>query len=500
MTELPSAADAAMLARGLAEILADDAPPDLTARVRGASAARRAAAAQAVAAASPLRWRSPWLAAAVVLLAATAVAGVFVQQRAEQALTAGQEPRAVEVVPADAAELAALLPGVEAITLIARSTADGARLPDLPEHAEVLADPALRQQCVAALATLVDAPATEPPFALAEAQGELLLHLTGRRHVRCRLRFPSNEGADLGTAKFSRCGALSAGLAAAVRDHWQRLASAAPRPRQKIQVSTTKELVAAIGSDRTIELIGGPFVLDPQLVEDGGAADAAFSFAEGFGGATAQIRGVHNLHLRAVGDRVRVLGTSPDEVLGLRNCEGVRFEGLVLGHIEGLSGSCSAPVLVAEDCRGLWLRDCDLFGCGTDGMIARQVHDVVLERCAVHTCSAGVVQFHGCTDLRFTATSFRDCAMLWGEGGFVFRDCARVAFRDCEVTRMRGDGVGDGGPPMFGIQMDEAISFQGGAIVGNRCARIATSKLLLVREGVVERDNGPDVVVEPAPK
>jgi len=44
---------------------------------------------------------------------------------------------------------------------------------------------------------------------------------------------------------------------------------------------------------------------------------------------------------------------------------------------------------------------------------------------------------------------------------------------------------------------DEAVRFVRGAIRGNRTNRVANSKLLLVREGTDECDNGTDVEVKP---
>jgi hypothetical protein len=63
----------------------------------------------------------------------------------------------------------------------------------------------------------------------------------------------------------------------------------------------------------------------------------------------------------------------------------------------------------------------------------------------------------------------------------------------------RLDALVDGGKEgqlLFQITMDEAVQFVRGAIRGNRTNRVANSKLLLVREGTDERDNGPDVEVK----
>jgi hypothetical protein len=492
----PDLADVLFLERGLVELCASDAPPDLSARVRAATPADRAAAVAAVAAAERPRAAGRWFVAAAALLGVTVLASVFALQRgaASAPATQGQgKDSAHEVTVRDAAHLATLLPRLQAVTLLARSDAAGNRLPELPEHTALLASP-LPRQLATALAGLGT---TADPFGLAVAQAELVLHLDGREFVRARLRC-SELDVFFGTASFAAALPLPTAVAAALRARWQELVVATVKPRQKLQASNLREFIAAIGSDRTIELSGAPFVLGASDERGDLPANPAVHWlgdgpnsGPNSGNVAAQIHGVHNLHVRALGDRVAVLGKTPAEVLGLSACDDVCFEGLILGHVEGLEYGCVAPVLTLDHCRGVRLVDCELFGCGTEGVVATATQRIAMERCEVHTCRCGVAQFRGCEDLQFTATRFRDCTILWQEGGFVFDDCKRVAFTDCTVTGMNG-GAPD--TQLFGIRMDEAVAFTGGIIAGNRCGRVATSKLLLVRDGTEEHDNGPAVV------
>lgn len=46
--------------------------------------------------------------------------------------------------------------------------------------------------------------------------------------------------------------------------------------------------------------------------------------------------------------------------------------------------------------------------------------------------------------------------------------------------------------------MDELVQFVRGSIRDNRCKRLATSKLLLARDGTDEADNGPNVTPQRA--
>ena len=389
-----------------------------------------------------------------------------------------------EVAVTDAAALAAMLPKVTAWTLVARSTETGTRLPNLPEHAALLAD---RQAQVQLAKWLAGANATGLAFGLGEADAELLLHLDGRRMVRGRIHFAA-DAARFGMADFALTEPLPQAIAQSLRQQWQRLARAEVTPRRKVQVSTTRELIAAIGSDRAIELMGGPFVLASRDAEGDFPANPAVTFHDLAGEPYLEIHGVRNLHLRSLGDRCQILGRSPAEVIWLRDCSGISCEGLVIGHVEGVSNICQGPVLHVERVQRMLLRDCDLFGCGAMGIAAENLQGIELDRCEVHTCSVAIADFRDCTDVQMRATTFRDCALLIP--GFQFVDCARVAFYDCHVKAMAANGNGDSS--LFEVRMDEAVQFLGGSIRGNRCRRIVNSKLLLVRDGVDEGDNGLD--------
>lgn len=525
-------ADELWLERSLAEVVGDDGPRDVTAAVLAASPADRSAAAAVVdvagAAAGGPAGLGRWLAAALLLLGLAVVGGVVALQRAGGDAVSAQDPDA-ELVVRDAAELARLLPQVTAFTLVARRTAAGDRLPDLPEYSTVVVDAAVRRDLLAALGSAATA---GTPFALPEAPAELLLHV-GARYVRGRLRFdggaaagtpgagtgsatgtgtgtgtrnttgtgtgteeragaptPPTSGMRFGTAAFALTNPLPASAAAALRAEWQRLAALRPPARQKIQVATFRELVAAIGSDRTIELTHTDMILAPED-PDGEIPATPHAVFDAHTRMRFEIRGVRNLHLRAVGVRCRMLTVAVGDVLAFLECEGVVLEGVIAGHASGDVG-CSAPVIALESCRDVIVRDCELFGCGTLGVVATASQRVRLERCEVHTCRDGVVDLRDCQDVRFVATHFRDCN-VW-QVGFGFRDCRDVAFVDCTVTGMDGahGGTAVADDSLFAITMDEPVSFVRGSIRGNRTRRLANSKLLLVRDGTDEGDNGPD--------
>ena len=488
------AADDVWLEAALHEALAGEAPPDLRLRILRASPEQAAAAAAHVDAVRAASTSRPWWAAAAVLFGALVVGGVFALQRfggsADAPSVVAQEPSR-ELDVADAKQLAAHLARTATVALTALQGLDGARLPNEPEYSGIVHDGGLLRKALCA--TLAGDAATKGPFAVRDTQAELRLAGEGG-FVRLRVSI-TDEEVRVGTAKFAFAAALPAELASKLRGEWQTIAKQKPPVRQRMQVHTTRQLLAAIGSDRTIELVGGPFVLDPEDAEGPLPVTSSFEFAERDPVPYVIVKGVRNLQLRAVGGPVRVLSRSPAEVVQFAGCRDVLLEGLVLGHTPEVEYHCVAPVLSLQQSSNVLLRDCELFGCGTEGIVAEKSEGIRMERGEIHTCRHGAVIFNDCQGIAFDGVLFRDCQVVLA--AFHFDRCQAVRFRDCVVRDFRGFGPTDPADLLFDITMDEAVHFVRGAIRGNRTNRVANSKLLLVREGTDERDNGPDVEVKP---
>lgn len=495
MSEHRSSGEAAMDERNddpfdpvLAEALGGDEPPDLTDRILSASAHDRARAFARVHERDGAR-RHRFVMAVAALLMIAVVVGVMAMRDEVGAQVATQDP-SIEVEIADPAALAAFVPRMSSMILVARVDANGKRLSDMPEHAAVVADTKLRAGLQAAL--------LQPEVVGASLPGESaqceIRFCAGTSFVRARLHF-DGESASLLFRTFSLPDVVEAEVASSLRMVWQELARKEAPPRRRVHVSSLRELVAAIGSDRTIELVGGPFELTAGDEAGEFPANEHVQFDREFGVECMVVRGVQNLHVRAVGSPVRLLSRSPADVIVVRSCRGLVLEGLVLGHVEGLAMSCVAPVLRCEESSDIVVRGCELFGCGTEAVVARTVERLRLESCEVHTCRHGVMTFENSRDLLFSGTVFRDCAMF--AEGFRFDGCEGVTFADCSIRGMNG-GVA-GGPvslDLFLVRMDEPVRIVGGEIVRNRCHALANSKLLLDLRDVRVRDNGPDADFE----
>lgn len=108
------------------------------------------------------------------------------------------------------------------------------------------------------------------------------------------------------------------------------------------------------------------------------------------------------------------------------NCEHCEVHNLTIGHTEG--GTCSGGVIGVRGGRMNVIKDCDLYGCGTYGIDARETNDLGVINTSIHDCTYGILQFNGCMAVKFTKCDFfnnREYGLVesWGSEGVVFDDC-----------------------------------------------------------------------------
>jgi hypothetical protein len=205
-------------------------------------------------------------------------------------------------------------------------------------------------------------------------------------------------------------------------------AAEAPK-RQTLRVSTAEELVASVGSDRVIELAPGDYWLSDVAERP----SEALRWDAEFDGKTLTLKGVRKLSLVGKpkeGKPVRLL-VRPRYVftLNLDGCRDVELSGLVMGH-EPDKGECASGVLGATGCEGLTLRDCDLFGCGTEGLTLKKVKGLKCVGTTVRDCSYGILTAESCEGLAFEDCRFAGNREFWG---LRFESCGVVTFDGCTV-------------------------------------------------------------------
>ena len=108
------------------------------------------------------------------------------------------------------------------------------------------------------------------------------------------------------------------------------------------------------------------------------------------------------------------------------DCEGCTVENLTIGHTEG--GYCDGGVIGVKGGRNILVNRCDLYGCGTYGLVLNETTDFGMIKSNIHDCTYGIMELHNSMAVRFNSCDFfnnREYTLIegWGVDGLTFDDC-----------------------------------------------------------------------------
>ncbi len=195
-----------------------------------------------------------------------------------------------------------------------------------------------------------------------------------------------------------------------------------------INVSSADELLNAIGPDRTIRLAPGDYMLSD-------VKDRYMEFIRWipeFDGKTVSIRNVKNLKIIGSSGGATRLLVRPKYVfvINFEDCEDVELEHLVMGHSPD-KGFCTSGVIGATNCTNLAIRNCDLFGSGTEGLTLSKVRNMEFHDSTIRDCTYGIMTIKGCANLQFTKSSFTRNKKYWAVN---IQDSTDISFAECSFT------------------------------------------------------------------
>lgn len=147
------------------------------------------------------------------------------------------------------------------------------------------------------------------------------------------------------------------------------------------------------------------------------------------------IKGVHDLTIKGVPDRLTLLRIVPRYcyVLSFLDCQNIRVEGLTMGHTE--EGYCDGGVLNFEQCQGVEVDHCDLYGCGKEGICCVGSGQVKMTHSYIRNCSYDILTLVSSHDI-----SFEDCFFFDNRQFELLeiRGCEAVSFERCHITNNQG--------------------------------------------------------------
>ena len=91
-------------------------------------------------------------------------------------------------------------------------------------------------------------------------------------------------------------------------------------------------------------------------------------------------------------------------VFYLMGCRNVTIDNLVLGHTE--DGYCEGGVIGTSNCENILISSCDLYGCGTYGIVASKTHQLTMTQSIIRDCSYGIMEVLDCNNINFMTCDF----------------------------------------------------------------------------------------------
>ena len=211
------------------------------------------------------------------------------------------------------------------------------------------------------------------------------------------------------------------------------LAAVSLGAQQQVRVTRTRELPAALRSDKTVLLSAGEYLVS----EVAQSSNPAVSWEQTFDGPQLVITGVSRLTLKALQGRVTLLAAPRYAYTILfRQCRDIRLEGLTLGHTE--AGECAGGVLRFERCAGVQIQGCDLFGSGVVGLDLEESTGIVVRDSTIRDCTYGALYAVEVQDLRL-----QNVRVIGNEAWpLVSIDSSRnVVLDSCLLEGNTGDGL-----------------------------------------------------------
>ena len=201
----------------------------------------------------------------------------------------------------------------------------------------------------------------------------------------------------------------------------------------EITVHGMSELLRNLGSDRVIHLAPGTYNL-AEAWEAGKAGEPWIKYN------ALNLHHLRNLTLVGAGaGQTEFL--SPflkDDVLTLEHCQGVKIQGIKIGHV-ARPGGCQGDAVQIWDSEDITFLRTDIYGCGQYGLVLREVDNLQVKDSTIRNCTYGLLNMSGAHGANFTRTRFTHdgemslITLAQGRQELNFQDCRFVVDLQREV-------------------------------------------------------------------
>ena len=194
---------------------------------------------------------------------------------------------------------------------------------------------------------------------------------------------------------------------------------------KQITVSDEMELLQALGSDRIITIAEGSFINLSKVLEFSDLRETAgivdeekltnfsefkgvMSSGAGFEGRELSLIDLRNLVIVGAGETRPKIVIEPrySYIFNFINCKEITLRHLEIGHTD--EGYCTGGVLKFNNCERVIIDDCDLYGCGTEGITALRTNSLQCTRTIIRDCTYSILSLFDCSNIKFSDCEFHD--------------------------------------------------------------------------------------------
>lgn len=225
----------------------------------------------------------------------------------------------------------------------------------------------------------------------------------------------------------------------------------------RITVRNEMELIRALGSNRVITVAEGSYidlskvlefsvqrkiagVADLGMISETEAFTGVMAIGSEFSGMEMNIIHLNNLEIVGAGEERPKIVIEPhySNVLTFTNCNGITLRHLEIGHTE--EGYCTGGVLNFNNCKNIKIDDCDLYGCGTEGITASTTETLECTRTIIRDCSYSILSLYGGSNFKFIDCDFHDNRQFSLINTSQYP--SNVQFSKCRIRNNNGDLFG----------------------------------------------------------
>ncbi|MBR5686647.1 MAG: right-handed parallel beta-helix repeat-containing protein [Prevotella sp.] len=226
-------------------------------------------------------------------------------------------------------------------------------------------------------------------------------------------------------------------------------------PQKIKKVTNAEQFLAAIANDTRIVIPAGTNIMLTEALEDEAlikkysivempsgwppdykslAKKPTLKWDDNFDGPQLNIIGHHNITIEGEGKGASIIVTPRYAfVLSFICCQNVTLKNLTLGHTE--EGYCQGGVVELDHTENVVIDDCDMYGCGTEGIVTDNAHHVLVTKSIIRECSYQIMTIKESSFVTFSNCEMRKCKEF---GLIVVKNSPGVVFDTCDIHDNQG--------------------------------------------------------------